>query len=126
MKRPETLIFVGFIIVALGIIFLTISNVDSGTSFFFVFPFFFFGDSGTFAIAMFLIVLVTISAFFLIPLCKSSRNPFLDEGYPQSSGYYLMESRCSNCNSLVTRNALFCPSCGISQSAPHEDENDFL
>ncbi|MHA2082668.1 MAG: zinc ribbon domain-containing protein [Candidatus Thorarchaeota archaeon] len=126
MKRPETLIFVGFIIVALGIIFFTISNADSGTTFFFVFPFFIFGDSGPIAIAAVLIVVVTISVFFLFPICKSSRDPLLYEGHPYSSGYFQMASKCSNCNSPVPDNASFCPSCGISQGAPHEDEKDFL
>ncbi|MHA2206640.1 MAG: hypothetical protein ACXABC_12340 [Candidatus Thorarchaeota archaeon] len=126
MKKSETLIFVGFIIVALGVLFLAISNADSWTSFFFVFPFFIIGDSGPITVAAMIILLVAISAFFLFPFCKSIGEPLLYEGYPENSGYFHIASKCANCNSPVPNNASFCPSCGISQNPSPEEEKDFL
>ncbi|MFW9793724.1 MAG: zinc ribbon domain-containing protein [Candidatus Thorarchaeota archaeon] len=107
--REFWLVIIGFIMLGLGVALLA----RSGTGFsFFVFPFFFIGDSGLF------IPLVIVSSLMVMILFfwwVNSQFPedarFLKYQEPQE-GVLKIVSQCQFCGSPLPENASFCSSCG--------------
>ncbi len=118
MRRTESVILLGFMLVIIGFLILVTTMNPSGF-FFFVFPFFFFGNVTSFS-PIFLVILVVFSAICLYQLIsfRSYTGTF-------RSNYGADQSRrCTQCRAPLPNNYNYCPICGMRYESHKTDSFD--
>ncbi|MHA2046275.1 MAG: zinc ribbon domain-containing protein [Candidatus Thorarchaeota archaeon] len=112
MNIRESLIFVvGLIMLVLGTLLVT-NTLNGG---FFVFPFFFFGDT-TFAPFLVIISLTIMVIFFWWANSQYPDDTRISKDWESRRGVLKIGSICKFCGSPMPEDASFCSSCGSIKS----------
>jgi hypothetical protein len=108
--REEALFTLGLTLIIIGIITFQLTAGES-TGFFFVFPFFAFGDiSGIGLLGGFVISILAVSFFVAVLIFTQQRHNFEDSGIkPLHLG---APQVCRHCGAETIIRASFCPICG--------------
>jgi len=112
MRWNESLLPLGFLLIAVGGILLLSSSDLSGGGVFFIFPFFLIGDSSPLGF-VFLIGIVLVS--FFVATCATAM--FVSKTERQfaadaQDSFIPVGSKCAYCSRLIPVDSSFCPFCG--------------
>ena len=112
MRWNESLLPLGFLLIALGGILLLFSSDLSGGSVFFIFPFFLIGNSSPLSFAL-LIALVLVCFF----VATHATAMFVSKTEPQYAAgardiFIPVGSTCVYCSRPIPIDSSFCPFCG--------------
>ncbi|MFX1483428.1 MAG: zinc ribbon domain-containing protein [Promethearchaeota archaeon] len=118
--RGLMLVFLGFIVLGMGMAVLA----SSGQGTFFIFPFFFFGESGLIT-SLGLIGLLFLMVFFFWANSRYPEDVRFSKYHEPSRSYLRVGSQCKICGSPVPENAEFCPSCGSKVEYSLRDNDPF-
>ncbi len=112
MRRNESLLPLGFLLIALGGILLLSSSDLSGGGVFFIFPFFLIGNSSPLSFAL-LIVLVFVF-FFVATRATAMFVSKTEAQYAADApvSYVPVGSKCVYCSRPIPVDSSFCPFCG--------------
>jgi hypothetical protein len=114
------MIMIGFIVLILGIIVLTLAGSDFEGGFVFIFPFFFFGDIGSLGIipiiGLVLFLVVTLILFYSSWIRFS--NP--DVISKEMKTYIKYDTYCTFCGEPMPKTARYCPTCGQLQEESNQ------
>jgi hypothetical protein len=111
----------GVVIAFIGFLMIALSSSSDGSGFFFVFPFFVFGDiSGSFMIVVVASVVLMLVLFFYFPLRGLSQG-WEEFSQNEARQYVRIISQCEFCSKPIPEGSTFCPSCG---SPLREDSSD--
>lgn len=112
MRWNESLLPLGFLLIALGGILLLSSSDLSGGGVFFIFPFFLIGNSSPLSFAL-LIVLVFVF-FFVATRATAMFVSKTEAQYAADApdSYIPVGSKCVYCSRPIPVDSSFCPFCG--------------
>lgn len=115
------MIMIGFIVLTLGIIVLTLAGSDFEGGFVFIFPFFFFGNIGSLSIIPIIglgLFLVVAFILFYSNWIRFSNPDVISE---EMETYIKYDAYCTFCGEAMPKTARYCPTCG-----QFHEENDQL
>ncbi len=110
MKWSPCLFFFGFVLIILGVILLLLPSWEMESGFFFIFPFFVFGNTQPFNV--FLLFGIGILLFFVMVFLIPTLATQGKSNIGQESGFMAVGSYCKFCHNPIPVNATYCPSCG--------------
>ncbi|TXT57487.1 MAG: hypothetical protein BAJATHORv1_10189 [Candidatus Thorarchaeota archaeon] len=111
MKASENLIQLGIILLFMGFGILLLTSPTEGQTFFFVFPFFFFGELTGIGFVISLAIIGIMIWYFVAGFPKSISR----QGRLENERIYLeVEGICDYCGSAIPTGASFCQVCGRS------------
>ena len=123
MKWSPSLYFLGTFLVVFGLVLLLISNGGTESGFFFIFPFFFFGNVQSFSVV--LLIGSAMVVFLVMIYIMSNLVTRADSDIHQHSEFMTVASYCKYCQSPIPVDATYCPNCGHPVDYDSQDGEEF-